>query len=69
MAHLTTGSVLLRQPQYTECIIEGHSEWIWSLACVETSPDIISASEDDLIREWTRDGKPVGNLGIVTEEG
>ena len=43
-----------------ECIIEGHSECIWSLACVETSSNVIGASEDGLICEWTRDGKPVG---------
>ena len=43
-----------------ECIVEGHSECIWSLACVDTSYNIMSASEDGLIRQWTREGKPVG---------
>ena len=43
-----------------ECIIEGHSKCIWSLACVDTSPNVISASGDGSIRQWRRDGKPVG---------
>jgi len=43
-----------------ECIIEGHSECIWSLACVDTDYKIMSASGDGSMRRWTRDGKPVG---------
>ena len=43
-----------------ECIIEGHSRCIWCLACVGTSYNVISSSADGSIRQWTRDGKPVG---------
>ncbi|KAJ8584199.1 WD40 repeat-like protein [Rhizopogon salebrosus TDB-379] len=43
-----------------ECIIEGHSKCIWSLACVGTGCKIMSASEDGSIRQWIRDGEPVG---------
>ena len=43
-----------------ECIIEGHSECIWNLARVDTSYNVISTSRDGSIRQWTRDGKPVG---------
>ncbi|KAJ8595718.1 WD40 repeat-like protein [Rhizopogon salebrosus TDB-379] len=43
-----------------ECIIEGHSECIWNLACVGTSCNIMSASSDGSIRQWIRDGEPVG---------
>ncbi|KAJ8587623.1 WD40 repeat-like protein [Rhizopogon salebrosus TDB-379] len=43
-----------------ERIIEGHSECIWSLACVDTGCNIMSASEDGSIRQWIRDGEPVG---------
>jgi len=43
-----------------ECIIEGHSKCIWSLACVDTNYNIMSASGDGSIRQWNRDGKPVG---------
>ncbi|KAJ8597815.1 WD40 repeat-like protein, partial [Rhizopogon salebrosus TDB-379] len=43
-----------------ECIIEGHSECIWSLACVGTGCNIMSASSDGSIRQWIRDGEPVG---------
>ncbi|KAJ8590157.1 WD40 repeat-like protein [Rhizopogon salebrosus TDB-379] len=42
-----------------ECIIEGHSACIWSLACVGTGCNIMSASEDGSIRR-IRDGEPVG---------
>ncbi|KAJ8580024.1 WD40 repeat-like protein [Rhizopogon salebrosus TDB-379] len=45
-----------------ECIIEGHSKCIWSLACVGTGCNIMSASEDGSIRQWISDGKPVGEL-------
>ncbi|KAJ8592922.1 hypothetical protein M405DRAFT_811846, partial [Rhizopogon salebrosus TDB-379] len=44
----------------SECIIEGHSECIWSLACVGTGCNIMSASDDGSIRQWIRDGEPVG---------
>jgi WD40 repeat protein len=43
-----------------ERIIEGHPECIWRLACVGTSYNVMSASGDGSIRQWTRDGKPVG---------
>ncbi|KAG2747516.1 WD40 repeat-like protein [Suillus brevipes Sb2] len=43
-----------------ECIIEGHSHSIWGLACVGTSCNVLSVSEDCSIRQWKRDGKPVG---------
>ena len=43
-----------------ECIIEGHSECIRNLACMDTSSNVMSTSEDGSIRQWTRDGKPVG---------
>ncbi|KAJ8589276.1 WD40 repeat-like protein, partial [Rhizopogon salebrosus TDB-379] len=43
-----------------ECIIEGHSEYIWGLACVGTGCNMMSASEDGSIRQWIRDGEPVG---------
>jgi len=43
-----------------ECIIESHSKCIWSLACVGTSCNVMSASDDGSIHQWTRDGKSVG---------
>ncbi|KAG2065991.1 WD40 repeat-like protein [Suillus decipiens] len=43
-----------------ERIIEGHSNVIWSLACLGTSCDILSASSDGSIRQWKRDGESVG---------
>ncbi|KAG2752823.1 WD40 repeat-like protein [Suillus brevipes Sb2] len=43
-----------------ECIIEGHSDCIWSLACLKASCNVMSASEDGSIRQWKRDGEPVG---------
>ncbi|KAJ8590859.1 WD40 repeat-like protein [Rhizopogon salebrosus TDB-379] len=43
-----------------ECIIEGHSDCIWSLACVGTGCNIMSASSDGSIRQWKRDREPVG---------
>jgi WD40 repeat protein len=43
-----------------ECIIEGHSACIWSLAYVGTGCNIMSASEDGSIRQWIRDEEPVG---------
>ncbi|KAG2741897.1 WD40 repeat-like protein [Suillus brevipes Sb2] len=43
-----------------ECVIEGHSEYIWSLACLKTGGNIISAWDDGSIRQWKRDGEPVG---------
>ncbi|KAJ8591137.1 hypothetical protein M405DRAFT_932338 [Rhizopogon salebrosus TDB-379] len=42
------------------CVIEAHSNFIWNLACVGTSHDVMSASEDGSIRQWRRDGEPVG---------
>ncbi|KAG2752812.1 WD40 repeat-like protein [Suillus brevipes Sb2] len=43
-----------------ECIIEGHSDCIWSLACLKASCNVMSASDDGSIRQWKRDGEPVG---------
>ncbi|KAG2125727.1 WD40-repeat-containing domain protein [Suillus clintonianus] len=43
-----------------ECIVEGHSRCIWSLACLGTSCNILSASDDWSIRHWKKDGEPVG---------
>ncbi|OAX32406.1 WD40 repeat-like protein [Rhizopogon vinicolor AM-OR11-026] len=43
-----------------ECVMEGHSKCIWSLACVGTSYNIVSASGDGSIRQWKRYGEPVG---------
>ncbi|KAJ8588032.1 WD40 repeat-like protein, partial [Rhizopogon salebrosus TDB-379] len=40
--------------------IKGHSKCIWSLACVGTGCNIMSASSDGSIRRWIRDGEPVG---------
>ncbi|KAJ8591141.1 WD40 repeat-like protein [Rhizopogon salebrosus TDB-379] len=41
-------------------IIEGHSSCIWNLTCVGTSHNVMSASDDGSIRQWRRDGEPVG---------
>ncbi|KAJ8597767.1 WD40 repeat-like protein [Rhizopogon salebrosus TDB-379] len=43
-----------------DCIIEDHSECIWSLVCVGTSCNVMSASEDGSICQWVRAGEPVG---------
>ena len=43
-----------------EYIIRGHSRCIWSLACLRTDCNIISTSVDGSIRQWSRDGKPIG---------
>ena len=43
-----------------ECIIEGLFKRIWHLACVGTSYNVMSASGDGSICQWTRDGKQVG---------
>src|SRR5882757_106390 len=43
-----------------ECVMEGHSKCIWSLACVGASHNVMSASEDGSIRQWRRDGEQVG---------
>ncbi|KIK35613.1 hypothetical protein CY34DRAFT_812020 [Suillus luteus UH-Slu-Lm8-n1] len=43
-----------------EHIIEGHSKTIWSLAYLKASCNVMSASDDDSIRQWKRDGEPVG---------
>ncbi|OAX31946.1 WD40 repeat-like protein [Rhizopogon vinicolor AM-OR11-026] len=45
----------------TECVIEGHSECIWSLACVADSYNVVSASSDGSIHQWRRYGEQVGN--------
>jgi len=45
------------KPKYT---IKGHSKCIWSVGCVEHSRGVISASQDGSIRQWTRDGKIIG---------
>ncbi|KAG2742134.1 WD40 repeat-like protein [Suillus brevipes Sb2] len=42
-----------------ECIIEGHSECIWSLAYLKASCNVMGASDDGSIRLWKRDGEPV----------
>ncbi|KAG2054200.1 WD40 repeat-like protein [Suillus hirtellus] len=43
-----------------ECVIEGHSRCIWGLAYLCNSGNIMSASDDSSIRQWKRDGEPVG---------
>ncbi|KAG2742051.1 WD40 repeat-like protein [Suillus brevipes Sb2] len=43
-----------------ERIIEGHSEYIWSLAYLKASCNVMSSSEDGSIRQWKGDGEPVG---------
>ncbi|KAG2753525.1 WD40 repeat-like protein [Suillus brevipes Sb2] len=43
-----------------ECIIEGHSKYIWNLAYLKASCNVLSTSEDGSIRQWKRDGEPVG---------
>ncbi|KAG2342734.1 WD40 repeat-like protein [Suillus weaverae] len=43
-----------------ECVIKGHSQCIWSLAYLGTSGSIMSTSEDSSIRQWKRNGDPVG---------
>ncbi|KAG2060053.1 WD40 repeat-like protein [Suillus hirtellus] len=43
-----------------ECVIEGHSKCIWSLAYLGTSGNIMSTSDDSSIRQWKGDGEPVG---------
>jgi len=43
-----------------ERVIEGHSKLIWSLVCLGTSCNMLSTSGDGSIRQWTRDGEPVG---------
>ncbi|KIK42937.1 hypothetical protein CY34DRAFT_743735 [Suillus luteus UH-Slu-Lm8-n1] len=43
-----------------EHIIEGHSRCIWSLAYLKASCNVMSTSEDGSIRQWKRDGEPVG---------
>ncbi|KAJ8593339.1 WD40 repeat-like protein [Rhizopogon salebrosus TDB-379] len=42
------------------CVIEAHSNRIWSLACVGTSYNLMSTSDDGSIRQWKRDGESVG---------
>jgi WD40 repeat protein len=42
------------------CVIEGHSNCIWGLACVGTSHNVMSASDDGSIRQWRIDGEPAG---------
>ncbi|KAG2060045.1 WD40 repeat-like protein [Suillus hirtellus] len=43
-----------------ECIIEGHTQCVWSLTYLGTSGNIMSTSEDSSIRRWKRYGEPVG---------
>ncbi|KAG2747522.1 WD40 repeat-like protein [Suillus brevipes Sb2] len=43
-----------------ERVIEGHSKVILSLSCMDASGNILSASGDGSIRQWTRDGELVG---------
>ncbi|KAJ8593373.1 WD40 repeat-like protein [Rhizopogon salebrosus TDB-379] len=42
------------------CVIEGHSNCIWNLAYVGASYDLMSASDDGSVRQWRRNGEPVG---------
>jgi WD40 repeat protein len=51
------------------CVIEAHSHCIWNLACVDTSHNVMSASGDGSIRQWRRDGKPVGEPWEGNGEG
>ncbi|KAJ8582802.1 WD40 repeat-like protein [Rhizopogon salebrosus TDB-379] len=55
---------LLTSNLMSERIIEGHSGCIWSLACLSTCCHIMSTSTDGSIRQWTRDGEPVGKPWI-----
>jgi WD40 repeat protein len=41
-------------------LIEGHSMCIWNIAWLGASSDIMNTSEDGSIRQWTKDGKQVG---------
>ncbi|OAX34210.1 WD40 repeat-like protein, partial [Rhizopogon vinicolor AM-OR11-026] len=41
-------------------VMEGHSECIWSLACVGASCNVVSASNDGSIRQWRKYGEVVG---------
>ncbi|KAG2048522.1 WD40 repeat-like protein [Suillus hirtellus] len=43
-----------------ECVIEGHSRCIWSLAYLGNSGNIMGTSDDRSIRQWKGDGEPVG---------
>ncbi|KAG2744189.1 WD40 repeat-like protein [Suillus brevipes Sb2] len=43
-----------------ECIMEDRSDCIWSLAYLKASCNVMSASSDGSIRQWKRDGEPVG---------
>ncbi|OAX35141.1 WD40 repeat-like protein [Rhizopogon vinicolor AM-OR11-026] len=62
-----------------ECVMEGHSKCIWSLACVGASYNIVSASDDGSIRQWKRygeqvgkpwrsDGRAVGSMAVSPDE-
>ncbi|OAX34972.1 WD40 repeat-like protein [Rhizopogon vinicolor AM-OR11-026] len=62
-----------------ECVMEGHSMCIWSLACVGASYNIVSASGDGSIRQWKRhgeqvgkpwrsEGRPVGSIAVSPDE-
>jgi WD40 repeat protein len=42
------------------CIIDGHSNCIWNLACVGTGYNVMSASDDGSIRQWRINGELVG---------
>ncbi|KAG2054265.1 hypothetical protein BDR06DRAFT_1050559 [Suillus hirtellus] len=48
-----------------ECITEGHSKFIQGLACFDTSCNILSASGDGSICQWTIDGVQWGVLGLI----
>ncbi|KAG2050092.1 WD40 repeat-like protein [Suillus hirtellus] len=43
-----------------ECVIEGHSRCILSLAYLGSSGNIMSTSDDCSVRQWKGDGEPVG---------
>ncbi|KIK35525.1 hypothetical protein CY34DRAFT_62459, partial [Suillus luteus UH-Slu-Lm8-n1] len=43
-----------------ERIIEDHPRCIWSLAYLKASCNVMSASDDSSVRQWNRDGEPVG---------
>ncbi|KAG2059902.1 WD40 repeat-like protein [Suillus hirtellus] len=47
-----------------ECMLEGHSKVIWSLVHLGTGWNILSASEDGSIGQWTIDGEAVGKHWI-----
>lgn len=54
-----------------ERIIEGHSRCIWNLqvSCLDTGCNVLSASEDGSMRQWTKDGEPVGEALCIDGGG